>query len=177
MKGKLIFLIGVVLYVTAGFTGIFFNGYTEVESKSRFVSNNVVLLVIVAILTGGLFFYFFRKVFPNGYKKQNILGKIGIPLLFCIVAFAMNRGTCFIINTSFGKQRKFEVHGYVVSKYIRRGSKGGRFHYIILSDTVSNKSYTFIVTRNTYNLSGNEGDRVSKEFTIGSLGIIYRTAL
>jgi hypothetical protein len=177
MKGKLIFLTGVILYVTAGFTGLFFNGYTEEESKSRFLSSYIVLLVIAAVLIGGMVFYFFRKVFPNGYKRQNLLGKIAIPLVFCLFAFGLNRGICFVINASFGKQQKFWVQGYVMSKYYEKSSKGSKSYYIVLSDTGRNKSYTFRVSRDTYTLSADEGGQISKEFTIGSLGIIYRTAL
>lgn len=177
MKGKVIFIAVWVLYFAAGLSGFVSTGYQEIESRARFFNDALIWLVLITLAVVGLFHFFLIRVFQKSYKKTTIGNKIGIGIIASVLALFANKGTCLIINSTVGKQEKFLIQGYIESKYYEKSSKGSKSYYVILRDTVSNTSYEFGLNRDIYALLEDEGDHISKEFTIGSLGIIYRSEL
>lgn len=172
---KLRFISAIVLYGGIGILGLMANAYTEEVSLSGTAERNLAFLVIAAIVIGGIAFYFFRKIFPKGYAKQNQFAKILILIVFIILSFALNRAWLQVINV-MGKQQTLRIDGYIYAKRIEHSGKTD-FYYVILVDSVTEKKYDFRVKESVFNLIGKHGDRISKEFVIGSLGIIYRSKL
>lgn len=83
-----------------------------------------------------------------------------------------NKGVIKFINFSFGEQRKIVIQGRIQWKYIE-DRKGVDHYFIRVTDAITNVTYKFKVDEGAY--MNNELDGfINKEFTIGSLGIVYR---
>ncbi len=170
---KLWFISAIVLYGVIGILGLMGHAYTEEASITKTAERNLAFLVLAAIVIGSIFFYFFKRIFPTGYFKQNQFARILIPALFIILPFALNRAWLQVINV-IGTQHSLNIDGHIIDKKIERSGKTN-FYYVVFVDSITENQYCFGVKKSVFDRVGNNGDKISRKFLIGSFGIIYRS--
>lgn len=170
---KIIYLLAILFYAGVGLLGAAGNGYSELGGTERIIKNNLLLMLSIALLVGALVSFYFPNMFPESYAKQNKGGKIFIAIIFLFLSFVFTVGIFLFANASLGHRSVIPIKGVVEKKWYSRKQKG-RDYYLALRDSVSGAYYEFRVKKGIYYQIGVKGDKVSKDFYKGSLGVIYR---
>lgn len=171
--GKFVFLSFILLYAVTGIIEMVGGQYVELGTNNKLIRNHWLLLLLITLVVGSAISWYFPRVFPKGYSVQKKAGKIAIPVIFFILSFIMTIGLFRVINSSFPKQERISIDGFIVRKWSNTGRKSNEYFFAV-RDLASGKSYEFRVKRNTYDKIGFGGKSFKKEFYKGSLGIIYR---
>lgn len=169
---QVLFILAVIAYLIVGLVGLATHAYVDMVSLDKAVSRLMVPLILLSLVMAAAFLYGFIKAFPRGFANQKRLGKIALPIVFAILAFAINRGFIMIWNTSLGKQETFYISGHVTDKWWEK-SRRSKTYYIAVQDTVTGKRYEFKTRKSIYD-NFESYSEFSRKFTTGSLGIIYR---
>lgn len=169
---RVIYFLSIFFYAGIGILGAVGHKYFEVDGGNRILNNYLLIISIIALAIGLLVFYYFKILFPKGYAKQNEIIRMLIPLLFVFLAFTMTVNVFKFVNSSLGAQKEITVEGFIEQKWQERGGKKMDY-FIKMKDTVSGFSYAFEIKSNIYDMVGKKGDRISKVFYRGSLGVIY----
>ena len=167
---KVWFFIAVGVYIFLAIIGARDAAYMDLETKRAFFSNRISLLIVLAVVTGAGFFFGFVKLFPKGWSHQKFFVKILLPVIFLGSAFGINRGIAFFANSYTGNQQDILITGKVAGKYSEKKRRG--YDYFLLVVDTNGRPFTFEVSEEAFNETP-EG-HFNKQFTIGSLGIIYR---
>ncbi|HEX7847552.1 MAG TPA: hypothetical protein VF476_17250 [Chitinophagaceae bacterium] len=171
---KIVYLVSIAFYVGVAALGMTGNGYSEVGGSQKILNNNLFLIAAIALGVGSLVAYYFPKIFPKGFVKQSKGGRIFIVIIFFVISFGSTVGIFLFGNASFGHQKLIRVDGYIEKKWFKKKQKGRYDYYIGLRDSISQNYYEFKVKESIYDLVGPVGDKISKDFYRGSLGVIYR---
>lgn len=151
MKGKILFILVVLVYGFLGFVARLTTPFIELTSLENITNSFLGYLILVSVLISAIFFIWFKRVFPKGYEKQTSLGLIAIFIAFSCVSFAVNRGWLFNLNTwspRFVNSAQFVVK----DKYFEK-TRRSKFYRLNLQELKSQNELTFIVKERTYSES------------------------
>lgn len=171
---KIIFIGVILLYGCITIIGGATNAYMEYGGTGRMIGRYIFPMLGLSILTGFLIAYFFPKVFPNGWGTQKTAGKVAMVIVFFLFSFGLSISCFLLLNAKTGTRKNFMINGILVDKWMFKGRRGSRSYYIKVTDFDSNQTYTFRVNKHVYLNANFDGRLFSKEFTRGSLGVIYR---
>ena len=149
------------------------NGYTEKDGDNIILKNYLIPILFIGLVAGILISYSFPRIFPKNYEKITASSRIFYLVFVLILSCCIAGGTFLFINASLGKRSILRIDGLIERKWWTSSSKS-RTYYLGLRDTSTGNYYEFRVRKNIYEQIGETGDRVSKEFRRGSLGVIYR---
>jgi hypothetical protein len=171
---KVIYIIIILVYTGFIILNTIEIGYVEVGYSGKLFSNYLPFMLMIALVTGLAAFYFFTKVFPKGYSMQRKPIKVLTSLLFLLLAFAITVKVFLFINESIGHQSVISVDGIIAKKWSERQNRRSTNYFLSIRDSLSGKYYEFVIKKYIYDLIGEKGSKIDKEFYRGSLGIIYR---
>lgn len=171
---KVLFYLSALIYAVTGYVGALNPMYVETESVDRCLGRLLPLLIGCAVVIAAGYFVWFRKVFPKGYEKQRIAGKIAIPIIFACLSLAFNVGFIKLYNRSFGIQTPVLIKGHIIEKTIKKERKRRKSYLVTIYDSGKTVNYKIEVKRTAFDQLENVGTSFKKEFIIGSLGMIYR---
>ena len=170
---KIIYVAAILFYAGIGIIGAVGNGYTELGGTEKIFKNNLLLVLIIGLSIGILVLYNFAKLFPKAHAKHDRYSKIVLSIFILTLALGITMGNFLFINSSLGNIKPITINGFIEKKWSRAGRKKSDY-YLGLKDSASGKYYEFEVKKNIYYQVGEKGDKISKVFYKGSLGVIYR---
>jgi hypothetical protein len=175
------FLIVLFIYVAISITGIFkFSDDAYLENKlwNRVATSHLTGLCFSALIMGILLFYLYTQWEAKKYQeRKNRKGFTTITLaLYIVLAFMLNAGCLFHVDTFFGSRGSAWVNGVIANKSIRLSTRGAKEYFMHVNDTTTKQDYYFKIKRRVYE-HYNRFDTIHKQFTVSRLGIIYRKEL
>lgn len=169
---KVLFFVVIGLYFIITLIGTWHWDYLDVGTRDGFYADNRGLLILIALVTGTALFLWFKALFPKGWRKQKLMGKMLIPVMFTLLSFALNRQLVLAINNNTGRQEDTMIQGQLTKMYTEKMRRGYDY-YVVVTDTVTFAQYKLRLSKEAYNAL-RYTNYFRKNFKTGSLGIIYR---
>ena len=128
-------------------------------------------LIILSFIVGLLFFWWFRNAFPLGYAKQSrIIRTIGLPIAFSCLAFPLNQGWLFTLNTII-QTEEHKSFLTVLNRQIQQSRKSKSYR-LIMHDLNKQETFEFKVGEGDYH-SINLNDTLEMNVKKGVFNIYY----
>ncbi len=145
--------------------------YIEKNGERDYLLSHWYVFIPLSVAVTGVLLLRLKAMFPDAMTKYRQFSKVAIVVLFIFILL-LNLNIIRMVNAKFGSREKILITGTVSDKYNIRKRKKGRKRTIVITEKETGKKYLFKVRVTAYN-DNNEGDVFSKEFTKGSLGILY----
>lgn len=169
---KILFVLSGIIYALLGLSARMSAGLIDVISFDRALNNYLPQLILVSAVVGLLFTFWFKQAFPNGYAKQFKLFKIvGFPVLFSCVAFGLNQGWLFTINTLFTTQKEQRTL-VIIDKRIMRSKRNSSYR-LVARDVATGDNFELKVGELKYEGAGKKMDTIRLELKRGIFDIYY----
>jgi hypothetical protein len=170
---KKVFFFLFIIYLVPAITGNMEWQYFEKTKATEYLYKHWYFILLSAVLVFVLFFLLAKRSFKilgdAQYKKFFSFAYI----VFFAVVLIVNSSYISFINNNTGSQKKLTISGTVTKKYKNFKRKKEDSRSIEITEALTGKKYLFRVRTSAY-LSLKEGEPFSKEFQIGSLGILFR---
>jgi len=114
-----------------------------------------------------------KLLLPVWHDKVGPLKANGFTLLVALLLILFSG--CYVIaaNALVGKQTPIKLEGKITNKTETKGSRRGGGFQLTIHDFKSINEITVVTTEKEYN-NTNIGDSYSKNWVVGSLGLIYK---
>jgi hypothetical protein len=145
--------------------------YVEKNGERDYLLSHWYVFIPLSVAVTGLLVLRLKAVFPEAMTKYKQFSKVAVVVLFIFILL-LNLNIIRMVNTKFGSREKVLITGTVSDKYDIRKRKRGRNKTLEITEKETGKKYLFKVRVTAYK-AYNEVDAFSKEFTKGSLGILY----
>lgn len=130
-------------------------------------------LISIAIALCSIYFYFFTKIFPNGWKKQNLAGKIAIPIIFACLSLAVAIQVFFALNLLLPPNKKEKLKGRIAGMSIEEtGRRRTNFYKITVVVKAKEEPISFSVSKKAY-MQYSVGDSINQELYTSPFGVKY----
>lgn len=168
---RVLFVATGVAYALLGFSARLLVNYIDAPSLENSFRRSFIALILVSLLVGTAFGLWFKTAFPKGYANQHRFVRPFIfPLLFSVLAFAVNRGWLFTLNT-WVPLRQEKVRMIVGNKRIQKNGKSSSFRVEMVNESDGNR-FEFIVGKKKYGES-QPGTTMEFDLKTGWFGILY----
>jgi hypothetical protein len=168
---RLLFFIILFFYLALAFWGDSWD-YIETNGSSNYLLNYWHIFLPVAIAGSGLMYYLTTKAFPVTILPKNKKLLVISSFIFFLFAFIINTKVITLINCKGKPKRTIVLNGILVDKDEFRGIKKKKKRRRITIQAADGKQYRFSVKAAAFNQL-RESEPFSKEFKVGTLGILY----
>lgn len=170
---KKVFFFLLIIYLVPAIAGNVEWQYFEKNKATEYLYKYWYFILLSAVLVFATFFLLAKKSFEilvdARYKNFFSIAFI----VFFTIVLIVNSSYIIFINNNTGSQKKLTINGTVTKKYKNFKRKKEDNRSIEITEAITGKKYLFRVRTSAY-LSLKEGEPFSKEFQIGSLGILFR---
>lgn len=167
---RIVFFIVLVIYLLPAFAAGAGWTYIQRNGDRDYLLSHWTFFLPVSLVLWLLLMWLLVKAFPALWQQYRKFMYIAAVVLFIGIVI-LNTGYIRFVNCYMGEQKTVLIEGIITDKDKIRKRKGKRSRYIDIAG--NGKEYSFRVKSNAYN-EAEIGAGFSKEFTIGSLGILYR---
>lgn len=168
---KALLILTGAFYALLGFSARLATDFIDMKSFDAVINRSLPVLIIVSLVVGILFGLWFKQAFPVGFAKQSrLIRTVGLPLLFSCLAFGIQQGWVFTLNTWFvGERRQASV--FVTDKRTEK-SKRSNSYRLVSVEKETNKIFEFKVAKKIYN-QAEVNQPILLDLKCGAFGIYF----